>query len=240
MKYTVNRCFRSRTDFSCFAGLLVPVMLCIVLSVNLFSLKADYFHIEISEPGEPGINKRAAAGSINGKVIEGIIQNSDQEFFLLPFLKRRDEEAQLKAAFIYRFTEYIQWKSVEEAETFNITVLGQSPVTGYLQKLAESKLVLNKKIVVTAVQNVSQAKMPCHMVFQSRESLELLRNIVNSYKGKPTLIVTEEAGDLEKGAHINFVLSDEKIRFEVNLASMKASGLDASAQMLNLATYVKK
>ena len=99
---------------------------------------------------------------------------------------------------------------------------------------------MNKKITVNVVQNVSQAKMPCHLIFQSRESLELLKNIVNSYKGKPTLIVTEEAGDLERGAHINFVLNDDKIRFEVNLTALKSSGLDASAQMLNLATYVKK
>ena len=61
---------------------------------------------------------------------------------------------------------------------------------------------------------------------------------VNHFNAKPVLIVTEVNKRIPKGAMINLLNRDNKIRFELNLTEAKESNLRISSQLVNLAENV--
>ena len=70
-------------------------------------------------------------------------------FFGAVFAQRNpDQEANLKAAFIYNFTKYIDWGNYDKGNNFVIGVAGDSPIFESLQAIARVSRVNDKMIVV--------------------------------------------------------------------------------------------
>jgi len=55
---------------------------------------------------------------------------------------------------------------------------------------------------------------------------------------KGTLTVSEEGGAAKLGTAINFVIINDKLKFEINKRSIYLAGLKASSQLLKLAEIV--
>lgn len=65
-------------------------------------------------------------------------------------------------------------------------------------------------------------------------------DIVSETKNKPILIVSETAGAAKNGTHINFFITrSNKIRFEINITSLKKSGLKMSSLLIGIATEIR-
>src|ERR1700704_3372966 len=60
----------------------------------------------------------------------------------------QEQEANLKAVFIYNFTRYIDWDTSSVENEFVIGVIGSSAVTEALAEIAKTKTVKNKKIII--------------------------------------------------------------------------------------------
>jgi hypothetical protein len=151
------------------------------------------------------------------------------------------EEYAAKAAFIYNFTKFVEWEenSLNNASSFNIGVLGDSPIISPLQDLAANKKINNKKINVIKFNSVSDIKN-CHILFIPEGTpAEMLRESAESSLVKNTLIITEKKGDLENGSAINFLIVNNKIKFEINLNSLNKNNIKASSQLLKLALNIK-
>jgi hypothetical protein len=164
-------------------------------------------------------------------------------FFCFSFglIQSEVEEYAAKAAFIYNFTKFVEWQdnSLNTASTFNIGVLGDSPITGPLNDLASSKKINNKRINIIRYNSASEINN-CHILFiPENASSELVRTSVQSPSVKNTLIISERKGLLESGSAINFLIVNNKIRFEVNLSSLNRSNIKASSQLLKLALNIK-
>ena len=141
------------------------------------------------------------------------------------------QEYILKAAFLYRFTDYVEGNNNSE-ETFNIVVLGDSRITVPLKSLASDKKINNKRIVVKQYDDINELAGACQMLFISKNYTPSLESAVSKINDKPVLIITEQAGGCSKGAHINFFTSENKLKFEVNLRSARRSNLKISSQLL--------
>lgn len=147
------------------------------------------------------------------------------------------EEYHLKAAFIYRFTSYIEWEKIPEKE-FGIGIIGESPITKPLKEIAASKTVRHRKMIIHELSETS-GPGTCSVVFISRQCKASLSEILARIPKRNVLVITEKPGYAEEGAAINFVIIDNKIRFEVNLKSLSSAGLKASSQLLKLAIMVE-
>ena len=141
------------------------------------------------------------------------------------------QEYILKAAFLYRFTDYVEGNSNGE-ETFSIAVLGNSRITAPLRSIAGDKKVNNKRIVVKQYDDINGLTGACQMLFISKNYTSSVESAVNKVYDKPVLIITEQPGGCSKGAHINFFTSENKLKFEVNLRSARRSNLKISSQLL--------
>jgi hypothetical protein len=56
----------------------------------------------------------------------------------------------------------------------------------------------------------------------------------------PVLTVSEIPDFVSRGGIIQFVLKDDRVRFEINLMNAQRIGLTVSSQMLNVASAVRR
>ena len=141
----------------------------------------------------------------------------------------------LKAVFLYNFTKYLTWHSIEDENTFNITILGNSQIIEPLEQIAGKKIVAKKTINITKVEGPDQIN-DCNILFIPESEKSQLNKIIQKVKNKNILIVSEIDGALTNGAMINFLILDKTIKFEINLQAMKKSGFQPSSELLKLAT----
>lgn len=147
------------------------------------------------------------------------------------------QEYALKAAFIYRFIEYVEWDSNNNLKTFEIAVLNESPIAEMLTEIAKDNTVKNKKMHITEYDDINEIGF-CNILFVSQDYNGSIEEVISKFSNKNVLIITEHIGYGEKGAHINFLISKNKLKFEVNLTEAKKAGLKLSSQLLEHAMLI--
>lgn len=143
------------------------------------------------------------------------------------------EEYELKAAFLYRFVDYVYWKDYSKNQTFKIAVLEQSPIVSSLLNMTK-----NKKMEIKEYNNLNDLSF-CNILFVPYNCTIPIETILSKFSGKPVLIVTEQNGYGKKGAHMNFVMVQNKLKFEVNLKSINKSGIGISSFLLQHAIILQ-
>ena len=145
------------------------------------------------------------------------------------------QEANLKAAFIYNFTNYIDWNN-DNGTDFVIGILGPSNITQPLTEIAETNTVKTKKIIVRNFAKPGDIE-DCNILFIPANTPFSLQSVLDKV-GKGVLTISEEQGFAKQGTELNFVIEKDKLKFEVNLKALYQAGLKASSQLLKLAKIV--
>jgi hypothetical protein len=163
-------------------------------------------------------------------------------FLLMGVVFHFDAKAQaadyrFHSVFIYNFTKYIQWPAAQQSGEFVIGVLGTSAISAELEKMAANKMVGTQKIVVKKYKSAAEAT-DCHILFLPSTSTYNFDDIHKKFKGKPTLVITEKPGLAQKGSGINFIMQDNKWKFELNEAATQSAGLKVSKELSKLAINV--
>lgn len=159
-------------------------------------------------------------------------------WFISAGLQTVNKESNVKAAFVYNFTAYIDWDGYQNGNEFIIGVIGDSPITESLSQIANSKKVNGKKISIRKFKSPDEINH-CHILFISSDTAFPLNEILGKAAVKGTLIISEKQGFASQGAAINFVVVNNNLKFEVNTKSITSSGLKASSQLLKLAILVE-
>jgi hypothetical protein len=147
-------------------------------------------------------------------------------------------EYNLKAAFVYNFTRYIEWDKSTIGNEFTIGVIGPSPISQPLGDIARSKTVNDKKITIRQF-NKPEEINSCNMLFISGNAPYSLNEILAKVPQKGMLTVSEKNNYASKGTAINFVIVEDKLKFEANVKTINSAGLTASSQLLKLAIIVE-
>lgn len=165
-------------------------------------------------------------------------------FFMSSFFQNQKNEAEeyaVKAAFIYNFTKFVEWDKTETSPTFVIGVIGDSPIYKPLQELAATKTINNKKIEVVkcTAQNPSTCRCQILFVPEATNGKEFQEFISELTVAKNILIISESKGFLNNGSAINFLVTENHIKFEINVGSLHKYNLKASSQLLKLAHNIQ-
>jgi hypothetical protein len=148
----------------------------------------------------------------------------------------QEQEANLKAVFIYNFTRYIDWDTTGAGNDFIIGIIGPSAVTGSLMEIAKKNTVKNKKIIIRQFSKPEDIEY-CHILFIPQKLPFPLYSILNRV-GKGMLTISEEPGYAKQGTAFNFVIKDDKLKFEADLKAIYSAGLRAGSQLLKLAIII--
>lgn len=149
-------------------------------------------------------------------------------------------EYQIKAAFLYNFAKFIEWPPGDFADTsapLRICVLGQDPFGQELRNIANDKTVNGRKLQVNQVADLQNART-CHILFIASSEKAELKQALESLRGTGALTVGDTKGFVEQGGMINFVLENDRVRFEVNHRAAEQAGLKISSKLLNVAKSV--
>ena len=150
-----------------------------------------------------------------------------------------DPNLQFKKTFIWAFTKYIEWPSSYATGDFVIGILGDSPLQNYLGQLKDKYGdVEGQNIEVRIFSSVSKIEK-CHILYIPDEKSNELNSVIAKLKGKSTLIITEGEGLARQGAIINFVVRDNKIKFEINKKTAESYSLQVSSVLSDLGILIE-
>ncbi|QHT69497.1 YfiR family protein [Rhodocytophaga rosea] len=152
-------------------------------------------------------------------------------------LYAQNNDYRFHSVFIYNFTKYIQWPASQQSGDFIIAVLGNSPIGTELEKMAENKTVGSQKMIIKRIKSLDEANN-CHILFIPSNNSNNFDEIQAKLRGKPTLVITEKTGMAQKGSGINFVMQDNKWKFELNESATQSAGLKVSKELSKLAIHV--
>jgi hypothetical protein len=149
-------------------------------------------------------------------------------------------EYQVKAAFLFNFSQFVSWPP-EAFSSANapivIAVLGRDPFGPDLDAIVSGEHVNGHPIVVRRYRDVA-AVDGCHILFIDRSESDQLPEILRTLRGRAILTVSDISGSAQSGVMIDLVTENQHIRMHVNLAAARASHLTVSSQLLRLAQII--
>jgi hypothetical protein len=150
----------------------------------------------------------------------------------------RPTEFQVKAAYLYNFGKFVRWpESVAAAPEFTICVLGVDPFDGALDQITDGQKIGGVPVIVKRIAS-APAINGCRVLFINGADAGSMKIAVATAQKLSVLTVSDSPEFLQRGGMIQFVFAGDKVRFQVNLDTARASGLQLSAELLKVATKV--
>jgi hypothetical protein len=153
---------------------------------------------------------------------------------------RTAAETQIKAAFLYKFSAFVEWPPKVFARPdspFTIGVIGADELAAELEQIVKGRTVLERAVVVRRMRR-GESVAGIQMLFIGQAEAARLTEILAIAKGHSVLTVTESEDALSHGSMINFVSVDDKVRFDVALPQAERGFLKISARLLAVARKV--
>ena len=145
----------------------------------------------------------------------------------------------MHAMFIYHFTKYINWPEKESGEDFVIGIIGQTPLKDELLSITKSKNINNRKVSIKQFKENYEELKNCQIIFIPESESKYINKVIANTEKSAVLVITEKGGMLQKGASINFLVINEKLRFEISKTKLAEHNLKVSNELLKLASDVQ-
>jgi hypothetical protein len=149
-------------------------------------------------------------------------------------------EYQIKAVFLFNFTQFVQWPVStfpENDSPLVIGILGDDPFKEYLDKTVQGEKTEGHPLVVQRFDKVEQIKT-CQILFINIKDRTQLKYIFEKLKTLNVLTVGDTPNFSKEGGMIRFFTENDKTRIRINLEVVKNSGLTISSKLLRLADVV--
>ena len=154
----------------------------------------------------------------------------------------RSPEYLIKAAYLYNFAMFVEWP----AGTFRSAGRADRdrhrrcrPVRrARSTRLVEDKRINKRRIVIERLQS-AQDPSHCHILFVSAPEGGRAGELAQQLRSVPVLVVDDGVSGRRRGAAVDFVVDDNKVRFSINLDAAKRHRLTISSKMLGLARSVR-
>lgn len=149
-------------------------------------------------------------------------------------------EYKIKAAFLYKFGSYIEWPDnafAAEDTPFTVGIIGAEELADSLEEIVANRTVGGRPVEVRKL-DFADPLSGVQVLFIGQTGPEILASVLETTKQQPVLIVTETEDSLSLGSMINFVVADNKVRFDVALDSAQRSNLKISSRLLAVARKV--
>ena len=150
-------------------------------------------------------------------------------------------EYRIKAAFLFKFLGFVDWPPAAFDRTdapFVIGVLGAATLGHELEQIASGRQVNGHPVRVRLLGRGDPAT-GLQVLFVGRGEAPRLNTVEAATDSLAVLVVSESDGALALGSAINFVVVDDKVRFDVALHSINRAGLKISARLLAVARVVQ-
>lgn len=146
----------------------------------------------------------------------------------------RIPDYQVKAAFLYHFTQFVEWPLPNNRDPFLMCV-ADSPATGAaLEQLTRHRFVEAHPIQVLRV-TASSDVHNCRLLFIAVCSKTKLQQLLANVHDLSLLTIGEQSGFVDAGGMVELFRHDERIVFTISPEAMQKVHLNASSKLLRLA-----
>jgi hypothetical protein len=148
-------------------------------------------------------------------------------------------EPDIKAAYLYNFTKYVEWPSEGGPGTgpFRLCVVSDEVTRRAIERTVDGETVNGRPLVLLAPQTPQHAQQ-CQILFVGRSERQQASRLLAAVRDQPVLTVGDSSRFTEEGGMIEFLLQDNRVRFDVNLARAQQSKLRVSSNLLRVARKV--
>ena len=150
-------------------------------------------------------------------------------------------EYAVKAAYLYKFGEFVEWPSSafeSESSPATLCVVGDDPFGPVLDKAVAGQRISDREITVRRLED-AKAHSGCQVMFVGGNDPEKLAKTIDAVKGEGVLTITDGATGPSAIGIINFVIANNRVRFEIDDGAAATNGLVISSKLLGLASSVK-
>lgn len=149
-------------------------------------------------------------------------------------------EHQIKAAMIYNMAKFADWSADNlpvNQQQFVICVLGKGRLSNAVETL-QAKPVRGRNIVVREITQASEASN-CQMLIIGESELRQIPAILEKTRNSRIMTISDTDGFAKAGGVVGFFVEDNKVRLEINLATVQRHKLRIDAQVLKLSRIVR-
>ncbi len=144
-------------------------------------------------------------------------------------------EYAVKGAYLFKFSAYVEWppQSFSDATApFVIGILGKDPFGNKLEDIVKNRLVQGRAVLIKHYKRVDEVT-DAHILYINSSEVKNREQINASLTGKGILTVTESAWG--SGSIVNFIIEENKVRFEIDPKVAVQAGLKLSSKLLGIA-----
>ncbi|MEO8099281.1 MAG: YfiR family protein [Acidobacteriota bacterium] len=151
------------------------------------------------------------------------------------------EEYQVKAAFLYNFTKFVEWppEAFTQSDRINICILGNNSFAALVEETVAGKEVGNHGFNVQKVAASTQGR-GCHILFISKTDSKRQAALLGDIQDPYALAVGESDEFLANGGVINLTLKDARVRIEINQRAAVRLRCRISSKLFTLANAIRK
>jgi hypothetical protein len=149
-------------------------------------------------------------------------------------------EYRAKANFLAAFPNFIEWPTdafSSEKAPFLICVFGDYSFGASLAQITRGVIIRGRRIEIRWIRKEGDLRA-CQILFVSRSEDGRYAGIFKAIQGASVLTVGETPNFLPSGGAIDFLIEQDGLEFEVNVAAAEGARLKISSNMLALARHV--
>ena len=149
---------------------------------------------------------------------------------LLPVVAQA-QVTKAKAMLTLNFIRYIGWSDEAKQGDFVIGVIRDKDLANQLRTQSAGKKFGFQDVVIKEFKSAEEVEK-CQVIYcSSSVSFGRVSESIMSIVGKGTLIITEQEGAANSGSMINFVVRDEKLKFELSKKNASYAGIQFGAKL---------
>lgn len=154
----------------------------------------------------------------------------------LPAQRPGSREYQLKAIFLYNFSQFVEWPAASfssEQASMVIGIVGKDPFGTYLEEAISGEKMNGHPLVIERYANADEIGA-CQILFINLPDTKSRDQAIAAVKDKNVLTVSDAPDFLEHGGMIKFFTRQGKLKLQVNLEVTKTANLEISSKLLRL------
>lgn len=150
-------------------------------------------------------------------------------------------EYAVKAAFLHKFGSFVEWPATafaSPASPFQLCVVGEDPFGAALDKAVSGQQIARRPVEVRRLKTV-KPDSGCHIVYLAASETQRLAQIIEALRGSSVLTVSDGRSPGVATGIINFVIKDDRVRFDIDDEAAAQNRLAISSKLLSVALSVK-
>jgi hypothetical protein len=159
-------------------------------------------------------------------------------FLLFTLNTSAQSQEKIYAVMLLNFARGIQWPQHVVADHFTIGVFQYPPLHTELNQVMANIKIDNKPVKIIDLSSTTEIPK-CQVIFIPAFKSKVLIKALADYDTQSILFITNAIGSAKKGSGINFILSDGKLKYEINSVSIERRGLKISSTVRRLGVEVE-